>query len=286
MPRESRGCQSCRQRRIGCDGGLPSCQQCLRTNRHCSGPLQGPIIIDQSRQVMLRLNKAKSQSKGRATRIIIQPSHRDLFSAAFMSEFITFTSCNSDGPSRLAWLSQMGDIPQGHRGPALDISIQAVATAYCAVESNNPAALQEACRMYGEALSLHSKSISHQPRAPSLGVLCTSVVLSLFEAIWGTNGEAYCAHLSAARDVLATSWSELSHDAEPHLDFLREIYDHVASQSVRVSHSIHLIIALILIIVVRTGYSSDPLRYIRKYGDKGPFNEIIRTARRDSTNYQ
>lgn len=41
----SRGCQTCRQRKIKCDEKLPECSQCLRGGRICPGALTGALFI-------------------------------------------------------------------------------------------------------------------------------------------------------------------------------------------------------------------------------------------------
>ncbi|KUJ09377.1 uncharacterized protein LY89DRAFT_788253 [Mollisia scopiformis] len=42
MPFPSTGCQTCRQRRIKCDGELPRCQRCQKSKRTCSGTRAEP----------------------------------------------------------------------------------------------------------------------------------------------------------------------------------------------------------------------------------------------------
>ncbi|KAH7141522.1 hypothetical protein B0J13DRAFT_637253 [Dactylonectria estremocensis] len=41
----SKGCQTCKQRRIKCDEGKPSCERCLRVGRQCGGYSKKPVII-------------------------------------------------------------------------------------------------------------------------------------------------------------------------------------------------------------------------------------------------
>lgn len=206
MPRRSRGCRACRQRRIGCDGALPSCRQCLLTNRLCSGPVQGTIIIDQTANVKSRYGSVNA--KNSLVRIAPQPSAR-----AVVPEIYAYVTSVIDVPSRPAWLRQLSELPLDSRGPTLDVALQAFAAAYHGAMSNDNSIMLEARRMYGDALSRQSRAImSHHSERPSPAVLYTSVIFSLFETISCTNYAAYATHLAAARKMLALARSELGQD--------------------------------------------------------------------------
>ncbi|KAH8664655.1 hypothetical protein BX600DRAFT_550647 [Xylariales sp. PMI_506] len=204
MPRRSRGCLRCRKRRRKCDGALPSCGQCVLANQPCSGPLQGSIFIDQTAHVTSTQRKKRLESESYTT-LSKAPSHRAIFSAAFMSEFLSYITSITESTIRPAWLVQLQDIPEQEKGPVLDLSLQAAATAYCGVEAKNPTVLWEGCRMYGEALMRQSKIVSQHKGEHSMALILTSVVLSLFEAIWSTNATAYSLHLSAALAMSASA---------------------------------------------------------------------------------
>lgn len=234
MPRRSRGCQACRQRRIGCDGALPSCRQCLITNRSCSGPVQGTIIIDQTDSVALRYRRARLEPHRAPAPITQQPSSRAIFSQAFIAQFLAFMTSIPEMPHKPTWLRQFGDIPTDEKGSPLDLALQAVATAYCGVVAKNHSAVMEACRMYGDALYRHSKAISRGSGPSDAVTIYTSVVLSLFEAVWPTNMGSYAIHLNAARKMLAAVDYTLGQN-----ELLREVAVHVQYQTVRRSISIY-----------------------------------------------
>ncbi|KAL9578287.1 MAG: hypothetical protein Q9212_005812 [Teloschistes hypoglaucus] len=42
----SKGCRTCRQRRVKCDEAQPECGQCLRLGRQCPGPFKGILFIN------------------------------------------------------------------------------------------------------------------------------------------------------------------------------------------------------------------------------------------------
>ncbi|KAK7203652.1 hypothetical protein BZA70DRAFT_312300 [Myxozyma melibiosi] len=43
----SRGCDSCKRRKIKCDETFPRCLRCIKSNRECSGPVVGPVFRKQ-----------------------------------------------------------------------------------------------------------------------------------------------------------------------------------------------------------------------------------------------
>lgn len=204
MPRRSRGCKQCRQRRIGCDGGLPSCRQCLNTKRACSGPLQGALIIDQTESVSSRASAPQQhQYRPRHGSVVHQPSSQSMFAHVFIAEFVSFITARDGQVWQRSWLSELQHGTVVDEGPALELSMQATALAYCGAASKNPAAVRHACQIYGRALSKHARSISQHPDSLRAASLCTCIMLSFFEAVCSTSFTAYGAHLRAAQSMLA-----------------------------------------------------------------------------------
>ncbi|KAL2786133.1 hypothetical protein BJX66DRAFT_313417, partial [Aspergillus keveii] len=42
----SRGCRTCRDRRIKCDEKTPECSQCVRLGKKCPGAVTGLIVFE------------------------------------------------------------------------------------------------------------------------------------------------------------------------------------------------------------------------------------------------
>lgn len=228
MPRRSRGCQACRLKRIGCDGASPSCRQCLLAHRPCSGPVQGPIIINQTDMITSRYGQGMSVSRHKtASPMIPQPSSTAMVSLALVAQFIYFLTSANESPSKRPWLYAVDDISVAQRGPALDLAMQAAATAFWGVNSKDRAAVVDATHLYGKALSCHSSALAQSSKASITSKICTSVILSLFEAIWPTNPAAYAVHLAACGEMLRSSDLELEENI-----VLRQIAMHVQYQSV------------------------------------------------------
>lgn len=59
--RPSRGCQTCKDKRIKCDLGQPECNRCLRTGRKCPGAITESDAALMSQNVYARTVKRKSK---------------------------------------------------------------------------------------------------------------------------------------------------------------------------------------------------------------------------------
>lgn len=226
MPRKSRGCQSCRLARKKCDDCLPSCRFCLRNNLACFGRVVGPIIINQTRRIVSRYESSPLPDQS--------PSSRTTTSTDFVSVFFSFMNTASASPTIPSWLTRFEYLPSTFRhDTTLNLALQATATVYCGVHTKNPTIIREACIIYSQALSMHSKSFARSNQPPVAVLICTSILLSLFEAIWPSTLDGYAMHLTAARN-LACLKTELSQDDDTQNCLLRQMYVHILYQSVRV----------------------------------------------------
>lgn len=233
MPRRSRGCLECKRRRIGCDRGEPSCRQCLISSRSCSGATHGLLVIDQTDTVVSK-HAETPPLKAHTSLIIPQPSTRSAYALIFVSEFVSFFTDRSTTKPMRSWLTELQGGSVKDESLALELSMQATALAYCGVASRNPAAVKEACATYGFALSRHSRSISGASESLGTDSICTSVMLSLFEAICSTNYLAYGEHLRAAQQMLALA----SRGPRRQPRVLSQVARHVQCQNVRVAITI------------------------------------------------
>jgi hypothetical protein len=188
------------------------------------------MIIDQTAKTASQYQALSSSPEPYAENLVRQPSVKVLVSSAFISCLFRYVAFNTASPIRPAWVVQLGELPKHKRSPVLDLALLAVATAFYGVTSNNLPAIKEACGIYGEALARHSKVISKHTETPSTATICTSVVLSLFEAIWSTNSDAYVIHLLAARSMLGSLGDKLADNA-----LLMQVAVHVQYQTVYIS---------------------------------------------------
>ncbi|KAF1967982.1 hypothetical protein BU23DRAFT_280961 [Bimuria novae-zelandiae CBS 107.79] len=63
MPRRTRACATCRQKRIKCDATMPHCLMCQKFNRKCPGPTDAPLLfVDTSSYPSGKKPRAKKSS--------------------------------------------------------------------------------------------------------------------------------------------------------------------------------------------------------------------------------
>ncbi|SCN78995.1 uncharacterized protein FFB20_05838 [Fusarium fujikuroi] len=204
MPRRSRGCQACRQRRIGCDGQFPVCHNCQQWNRQCSGPITSVIIIDQT----AKTTKKHSQPRHPFTRSQTGPlsnlrvSNSAVEAVAFQAGFFAFATPDARASVK-SFLEELQKTRLQETAPTLDLAVQAVGLAFRATVSRNKSAAEKATELYIKTLRGHSRAVAASSRSIVPNV-CTSVMLSFFEAIQPTilMSDAYGMHLSGAWRML------------------------------------------------------------------------------------
>ncbi|KAK3490143.1 uncharacterized protein B0T23DRAFT_318108 [Neurospora hispaniola] len=71
----SRGCRTCRARRIKCDEGKPTCKQCAKSKRECAGYRNEFEIVhrDQTKSTVRRMTKALNKSRSTTTSTLPSP---------------------------------------------------------------------------------------------------------------------------------------------------------------------------------------------------------------------
>jgi hypothetical protein len=228
MARWTRSCRECRQRRIGCDRSVPACRQCHITNRTCSGPVQDIIIINQTGRFTQPHKKSVVERSQRQCYLpVTQPSSRDFSSIGYVAFFMSFLTPVTKAAQPRPWLYRFEEISQYEKGPVFDVALRAASTAFCGVASGNLTVIQDACRMYSNALVQLSHTIHSSFGVPDIAIFSTTVVLSLFETVWSTSSTAYAAHLRAARKMLGLASSSLAD-----LRMIRDITTYIQYQTV------------------------------------------------------
>ncbi|KAF2107709.1 hypothetical protein BDV96DRAFT_653497 [Lophiotrema nucula] len=137
-----------------------------------------------------------------------QMSSAAMVTEAFYSNFLAYFTSTGEGAdlqNRQTWLHKLPSLSSDGTNQALTLALRATAAAYCGTETGDPAVVQESIKMYGQALSEHSKLLRRMKREITVHMVSTSVMLSLFEAIRATTADAYREHIyGAARMLEAT----------------------------------------------------------------------------------
>ena len=233
MPPRTKACAICRRKRIKCDATLPQCQMCIRTGKQCPGPLDGPVFVDMNTIAgvgMKRKPKAAPKSEQKyliqvqfpnlpseftldpegimqflLPQMAQQISQRYLVTEAFYGKFLTYFTSDGEGidlGNRRTWLHQLPDLSTDGTNTALTLALQATASAYCGAETGNMSVVQEAWKLYGQALNSHARLLKNKKKEVTVHMVSTSVMLSIFEAMSSTTADAYREHISGAAKML------------------------------------------------------------------------------------
>jgi hypothetical protein len=215
MAPRSRACQPCRDRRCKCDETLPHCNQCLKTNRLCPGPVQGAVIVD------MTVATAKRAKPGYRRDCTSDFSHNVLTTVPstaapssfpptielLFGHFINFFCGKDVGLLRDSWMYQLAHLmPESLL--TVRLSSQAAALGYYAARSNDTRALSSACKIYGKALKTHRASLEtlqnkvNNKTSLTVDVVRATLMLSFCEALHSSGPTAYAEHIIGATKVL------------------------------------------------------------------------------------
>ena len=247
MPPRTKACALCRHKRIKCDATLPHCLMCIRNGKQCPGPVDGPLIIDMTMQTVKR-TKAKKKTKAArkpvvaprsespvstvdlAVSPITQPSQTYAINQAFFANFLTYfasTGEDKDLQNRMTWMHILPALASDGTNTALTLALRATALAYTGSEARNLAVLQEACKLYGQALHVHARLIKAKPEEVTTHTISTSIMLSMFEAMLSTSGDAYREHVYGAAKMFELAGPEFCRNG-----VLCQLFFHVRTQMV------------------------------------------------------
>ena len=111
----------------------------------------------------------------------------------FFADFLSYFMSPGEESARSTWMHKLPDLSSNSTNVALDLSVQVTASAFCAIEAANPAVLREAYGLYGKTLAAHSTLLMLE--RPSVDMICTSAMLSLFETMQCTTTDTYREHI-------------------------------------------------------------------------------------------
>lgn len=215
MPRRNKACDNCRRRRCKCDETLPQCLMCQRTGRVCSGPLQGPLIVLVGQHRASQDTRTGRQRPERQQSIPRFQSSQAITLQPFIERYVTFYDAKGDGHPRNTWMFPFLSTQASRRHKSLELSIQAAATAFAAVESQNPRLMQKSIQIYGQALShhIHSVSVLTSPGDPHTSNVSASIMLASYEGISvPACFKTYKSHLDGISKMLLLSKELISAD--------------------------------------------------------------------------
>lgn len=216
MPPRTNACAICHKKRIKCDATLPQCLMCIKFGRICPGPSNGLIMVDMT-NILTSGSKKKKKAKKDATRIAnkafpaevistmtVRISQRHMLNEAFYGNFLAYFTTTGEGSdlrNRQTWLHRLPDFAADGSCQALDLAVQATASAFSFGKTRHMPLMQDACQLYGRALNQHLHTIRLK-RPVTVHTVSTSVLLSIFEAMNSTSASAYRQHISGAAELV------------------------------------------------------------------------------------
>lgn len=211
---------------------------CIRTGKQCPGPLDGPVFVDmntiagvgmkrkpktqperqiqpQSVQYQLQVQFPNMPSdftsnSGGIMQFLLpqmaqQISQRHMVTESFYANFLTYFTSDGEGAdlqNRKTWLHLLPNLSTDGTNTALTLALQATASAYCGKETGNMSVVQDAWKLYGQALKTHARLLKSKTETVTVHMVSTSVMLSIFEAMSSTTANAYREHISGAAKML------------------------------------------------------------------------------------
>ncbi|CAH0044712.1 unnamed protein product [Clonostachys solani] len=225
VPGKSKGCETCRHRRVKCDLQRPACGRCLRTNRTCPGYERGLIFVNNApretqsglavfrpkkytRENNLLLSRVRAKTGSSSPLRLLSPSLATSASeqhliGSFWSSYLPNGRLATDGVIKFSlygWTNVVDELY--FKAPMIRSVLCACALGLRGLAENNPRLLQKSYQMYGKTLSGLQRCIE-DPEKQQRHVVLTTLKLSCLYEIWlGTKDEgslqfkSWCAHVN------------------------------------------------------------------------------------------
>ncbi|KAL7918435.1 hypothetical protein ACQKWADRAFT_245028 [Trichoderma austrokoningii] len=247
VPGRSRGCATCRKRRVKCDESLPECLRCLNMGLACPGPRTDAIFVHAvAPESSLRdsSSAALSPSKLKSPHVMMhlpqlpawQPSRADAFDQLFVSHFIDcfFGAARPalpipTGTSRI-WLHELPEFLASPYPSPVQYSIRAASMLSYGTVIGDVSIKTEACRWYMRALQGLRYLLSLDDLGSSFcaaeSTVCAAVMLIHFETSAGTSPKAWLPHVNGAASLLEAQGPHRCRDG-----FMHQIFRHLRLQT-------------------------------------------------------
>jgi hypothetical protein len=158
---------------------------CIRAGQVCSGPVEGPLIIQMDGQS--RSHKMPNIERGLEQRSAVprlQP-RQEIALQPLVERYVMYYNSRGDGHPAGAWIFPFLINRSSWQHNSLNLAIRAAAAAFTGLESQNPQLMQKSIEIYGTAVSQHLRSISEMKPHKDVNLLniSTSMMLASFEGL-------------------------------------------------------------------------------------------------------
>ncbi|KAM7194908.1 hypothetical protein V8F33_006950 [Rhypophila sp. PSN 637] len=216
-------CQTCRTRKLGCDGKTPECSQCSLRGLKCPGYPQDWIFVPQDTGRASGSNK-EGRGKGKKTREMLLNGDRGSIQrpiSAPVDEFISVIvrTCSPDPteiqfrgkPFRVcgAWVEVLPDLLAGRTNKTLLNAIEAFAVSILSGGPVPTAPLSAGLEAKTQALSSLQKALCTTGATYSDELAATVMCVLFAELFLPTSWSAWVAHLEGFMQVMQLSRPEM-----------------------------------------------------------------------------
>ncbi|CAG9945559.1 unnamed protein product [Clonostachys rosea f. rosea IK726] len=205
VPGKSKGCETCRHRRVKCDLQRPACGRCLRTNRTCPGYERGLIFVNNAPretkggQAVFRpkqyvrenvlVSRVRAKTSSSSPLRLLPPglatsaSEQHLI-GSFWSSYLPNGRLATDEVikfSMYGWTTVVDELY--HKTPMVRLALCACALGLRGLGEKDPRLLQKSYQMYGKTLSSLQRCI-REPESQQRHVVLTTLKLCFLYEIW------------------------------------------------------------------------------------------------------
>ncbi|KAJ5297888.1 hypothetical protein N7508_008137 [Penicillium antarcticum] len=208
----SKGCRTCRRRKVKCDEGQPLCQRCKTAGIQCDGYVQFSEFIDERNRLVKR-GTIKLPSPSSSTTISnhnspfsekasehIQPlnfttnlpwNEDDLLNTHLINRIFTWHE-DPASPYAASWISAL--FKQNKKRNLSNASMRALATVYFAKVNKQSQLMRRGASVYSQALSMLRSQLQNSDLAVSDDVVIAVIYLGIYESVTFTQPGAWLAH--------------------------------------------------------------------------------------------
>ncbi|RSL94605.1 hypothetical protein CDV31_014235 [Fusarium ambrosium] len=226
IPGRSRGCATCRKRRVKCDESLPECLACVRMRLPCPGARTGTFFVH-----AVPSSSSSHRTCGSALRLPSpQPSRSSAFDQLFVSHFVesffgTMKPPPTPGTPSKIWLHELPVFLVSSKPSSAKPAIRAASMMSYGTLAGDVSIKTAARRWYAEALHHLQCQITKGDVCVDEGIICAVVMLIHFETWAGTSQKAWLRHLKGAAILLQVAGPErCSHG------FMHQVFSHLRFQ--------------------------------------------------------
>ncbi|UPK92342.1 hypothetical protein LCI18_003277 [Fusarium solani-melongenae] len=226
VPGRSRGCATCRKRRVKCDESLPECLACVRMGLPCPGARTGTFFV----HAVPRPSSSHAECSSTPRLPGPQPSRTSAFDQLFVSHFVesffgTMKPPPAPGTPPKIWLHELPVFLASSEPSSAKPAIRAASMISYGTLAGDVSIKTAARKWYAEALHHLQCLLTKGNVTVDESIICAVVMFIHFETWAGTSQKAWLRHLKGAAMLLQVAGPESCR-----VGFMHQIFSHLRFQ--------------------------------------------------------